>query len=125
MIGSDDLKLLLVRATPGPWAVRPDDDIPGHREPDRLIIRDRDYDVGSSANARLIALSPTLAEEYLKLREAADAMADTLKRLEYWFDTDEELLLSMTGPERFDHERQHNMIRNALATYRKATEGET
>ena len=49
--------------------------------------------------------------------EAADrieALETTLKRLEYWFDTDAEILDAMTPDEQADHMRQLQMIREAL-----------
>ena len=52
--------MMVAQHTPGPWLVLPDDDIPGHREADRVKIGSRDYDVGSSANARLVAAAPDL-----------------------------------------------------------------
>lgn len=49
--------------------------------------------------------------------EAADrieALEATLKRLEYWFDTDQEVLDAMAPDERADHMRQLKQIRKAL-----------
>ena len=51
--------------------------------------------------------------------EAADrieALEVTLKRLEYWFDADQEVLDAMTPDERADHMRQLQMIRDTLTS---------
>ena len=39
----------------------------------------------------------------------------TLKKLEYWFDTDAEILDAVTPDERADHMRQLNLIRDTLS----------
>lgn len=41
-------------------------------------------------------------------------LEDVLHKLAYWFDTDVEVLESMTPDERADHVRQHKMILDAL-----------
>lgn len=38
----------------------------------------------------------------------------TLKKLEYWFDTDQEILDVMSNNEKADHMRKLKMIRDAL-----------
>ena len=51
--------------------------------------------------------------------EAADrieTLTAALARLEYWFDTDEEVLDAMTPDERADHMRQLQMIRDTLTS---------
>ena len=51
--------------------------------------------------------------------EAADRIEEleaTLRRLEYWFDADAEILDAMTPDERADHMRQLQMIRDALTS---------
>lgn len=51
--------------------------------------------------------------------EAADrieTLTATLKRLEYWFDTDQEVLDAMTPDERAGHMRQLTLIREALTS---------
>jgi len=51
--------------------------------------------------------------------EAADRIEKleaVLKRLEYWFDTDQEVLDAMTPDERADHMRQLQMIRDTLTS---------
>ena len=55
----------------------------------------------AQANARLIASAPDMLE--------------TLQQLEYWFNTDAEILDAMTEAERADHIRQHEKIRKAIA----------
>lgn len=55
----------------------------------------------AEANALLIASAPDLLE--------------TLQQLEYWFNTDAEILDAMTDAERADHIRQHEKIRKAIA----------
>ena len=45
-----------------------------------------------------------------------DALKATLKRLEYWFDTDQEVLDAMTPDERADHMRQLTLIRDTLTS---------
>lgn len=50
--------------------------------------------------------------------EAADrieALETVLNKLEYWFDTDQEILNAMTPDERTDHMRQLNLIRDTLS----------
>lgn len=49
------------------------------------------------------------------LTAAAPTMFDALVKLERWFDTDPEILAAMSADERADHERQHAMIRAAIA----------
>jgi len=44
-----------------------------------------------------------------------DAAVEALKRLDYWFDTDEDILAAMTPDVRADHERQHTIVRAAIA----------
>ena len=45
-----------------------------------------------------------------------DALKAVLKKLEYWFDTDQEVLDAMTPDERADHMRQLQMIRDTLTS---------
>ena len=106
--------------TPGPWmprrAVKPDN-TGGYDwaiiAPDKAIVAECfevvdwaengvDFDTRPvEANARLIASAPDLLE--------------TLQQLEYWFNTDAEILDAMTDAERADHIRQHEKIRKAIA----------
>ena len=41
----------------------------------------------------------------------------TLQRLDYWFDTDQEILEAMTPDERADHERMHAMVKETLSQF--------
>lgn len=50
--------------------------------------------------------------------EGKAELVTCLKRLEYWFDTDQEILDAMDHDTRADHERQLAMIRAALARVR-------
>jgi len=45
------------------------------------------------------------------------SVAQTLQRLDYWFDTDEEILDAMSPDERADHERMHAMVKDALSLF--------
>jgi hypothetical protein len=88
-IDVEDLRRVLDGATPGPWEVEtgviPIGDT-GDYDPYVSVIspeRTRIYDVYSEedqdeANARLIAMAPDLAREYLALREAAGKLAERL-----------------------------------------------
>ena len=53
--------------------------------------------------------------------QAARGMAGQLKRLEYWFDTDPEILAAMTTDERADNAKRLANIREALSAFRAAT----
>jgi len=62
-------------------------------------------------------LHEDLSEAAAALRELEaerDRLRKALKRLEYWFDTDPEVLDAMDADTRADHERQLAMIRAAL-----------
>ena len=50
------------------------------------------------------------------LRARIEQLEATLKRLEYWFDTDAEILDAMTPDERADHMRQLTLIRETLTS---------
>lgn len=50
----------------------------------------------------------------VRLITAAPDMFDTLKALEYWLDTDPEILDAMSDADRADHERQLKRIRDTL-----------
>ena len=45
-----------------------------------------------------------------------EALEAVLKKLEYWFDADQEVLDAMTPDERADHMRQLQMIRDTLTS---------
>ena len=48
--------------------------------------------------------------------QRAKAAEAALKKLEYWFDTDQEVLDAMTPDERADHMRQLTLIRDTLTS---------
>ena len=55
------------------------------------------------------------AEDAYQAQLAVEAkLAKALEKLEYWFDTDQEVLDAMTPDERADHMRQLQMIRDTL-----------
>jgi hypothetical protein len=49
-----------------------------------------------------------------KLTARIDVLEKALRKIAYWLDTDQEILDRMTGVERNDHIRQHNIILTAL-----------
>ena len=53
-------------------------------------------------------------QQYVDANEARIDLEATLKKLEYWFDADQEVLDAMTTDERADHMRQLKRIREAL-----------
>lgn len=53
-----------------------------------------------------------------KMAEAAET---ALKQLDYWFDTDDDILAAMTPDVRADHERQHAKVRQALAALQESS----
>ena len=70
---------------------------------DEILQEEHDVEIAASA----AAIRALLAER--------DALKAALKRLEYWFDTDQEVLDAMTPDERADHMRQLQMIRDTLS----------
>ena len=71
---------------------------------DEILQEEHDVEIAASA----AAIRALLAER--------DALKATLKKLEYWFDTDQEVLDAMTPDERADHMRQLQMIRDTLTS---------
>jgi dynactin complex subunit len=69
---------------------------------DEILQEEHDVEIAASAST----IRALLAER--------DALKATLKKLEYWFDTDQEVLDAMTPDERADHMRQLQMIRDTL-----------
>lgn len=53
---------------------------------------------------------------YIEAADRIETLTATLKRLEYWFDTDAEILDAMTPDERADNMRQLTLIREALTS---------
>lgn len=122
-----DLEVMTdAKHTPGPWRVIIDDDgnplsgrpsVCASDELDCMIVhwdgfvqqywRSARGDKEIHANARLIAAAPD--------------MLAALERLEYWFDTDAEILDAMTPAVLADHTYQHNMIRAAIAKAKRET----
>lgn len=100
--------------TPGPWYVGSHPNSGGYvgrvfsERPPRLIAQtvvpsgdDLRGHIVTKANARLIAEAPE--------------MERVLRRLEYWFDTDEDILAAMSEADRADNRRNLDMIRAILA----------
>jgi dynactin complex subunit len=71
---------------------------------DEILQEEHDVEIAASAST----IRALLAER--------DALKATLKKLEYWFDTDQEVLDAMTPDERADHMRQLQMIRDTLTS---------
>lgn len=69
---------------------------------DNLFERLQDLSIGTGSRTPLAAIQRITELEF------------ALKRLECWFDTDQEILDAMTSGERVDHMRQLKIIRNAL-----------
>lgn len=93
--------------TPGPWVVYPETDgseICAVDYVEKLPIRQRISTVTHGNNwifnARLIAAAPE--------------MLATLRKLEYWLDTDPEVIEAMPGDERRDHMAKLGMIREVI-----------
>lgn len=95
----DDLKELLGKVTPGPWAYRPTqyDDWgtvragewflcqakdPRHLEDDHLNSCRKNGCDPWEANARLIAMAPDLAAEVLRLRAEVERLTEALRSIE-------------------------------------------
>ena len=53
---------------------------------------------------------------YIEAADRIETLTAALKRLEYWFDTDAEILDAMTPDERAGHMRQLGLIREALTS---------
>lgn len=93
---------------------------------DRLEVLDEDWlaeaiddslDVdwtGRDAARLILERMPELTESASVIRELVEA----LEALEYWFDTDEEILAAMSPDERADNDRQLAKIRKALSRAR-------
>ena len=115
----DELRELLAKAAPEPWDIGYDNDTGPDDDyffewvtvgPARLVDRSNVDD----ADARLIALAPTLAARALADAEKIARLTEALRKLDYWFDVDQEVLDAMGDAERADHHRQHDMIRSAI-----------
>ena len=71
---------------------------------DEILGEEHDVEIAASAST----IRALIAER--------DALKGGLKKLEYWFDTDQEVLDAMTPDERADHMRQLQMIRDTLTS---------
>ena len=71
---------------------------------DEILGEEHDVEIAASAST----IRALIAER--------DALKGGLKKLEYWFDTDQEVLDAMTPDERADNLRQLQMIRKALTS---------
>lgn len=49
--------------------------------------------------------------------QQGEKLAEALRRLDYWFNADVEILDAMDHDTRADHDRQHGKIRQALAEW--------
>jgi hypothetical protein len=54
-----------------------------------------------------------------KLTTEVQLLVDTLKALEYWFDTDDQILAAMDNDTLADHNRQVAKIKSALAPFKE------
>lgn len=104
--------------TPGPWAIK----AARGGKPEWMFLSIEDTALGyrgdvatcsPAENINGITRKECLANAHLIA--AAPDMLDVLKRLNGWFDTDAEILAAMLPAERTDHERQHGIIRDAIA----------
>lgn len=82
---TEKVRAMLDAATPGPWFFEHDEDIPGAREPDRLLIGNTRYTVDvfydhthhcGWGNYELIAAAPTLLREAIERIEKLENIAD-------------------------------------------------
>lgn len=71
-----------------------------------------------SGNADNDSMVQAFARHRIAAEEGKAELVLCLKRLEYWFDTDQEILDAMDHDTRADHDRQLAMIRAALARVR-------
>lgn len=103
--------------TPGPWSIQPDYHHTDREEhPEHYFIQ-----VGKiGAPDWKGSISGHMGLANANLVAAAPDMLDTLVSLDRWFDTDAEILDRMSEDERADHQRQHRMIRDAIAKARGA-----
>jgi hypothetical protein len=79
----------------------------------RAADRIAELEAESALDAERLRITIERAE---MAEDERNALKATLKKLEYWFDTDQEVLDAMTPDERADHMRQLQMIREALTS---------
>ena len=77
----------------------------------RAADRIAELEAESALDAERLRITIERAE---MAEDERNALKATLKKLEYWFDTDQEVLDAMTPDERADHMRQLQMIRDTL-----------
>jgi len=65
--------------------------------------------------AKLVRYNEVVGDK-INLRAENAELKAVLKKLEYWFDADQEVLDAMTPDERADHMRQLQMIRDTLTS---------
>ena len=75
------------------------------------IHRIEELEAESALDAERLRITIERAE---MAEDERDTLKAALKKLEYWFDADQEVLDAMTPDERADHMRQLQMIREAL-----------
>ena len=80
---------------------------------DAKALRDRieELEAESALDAERLRITIERAE---MAEDERNALKATLKKLEYWFDADQEVLDAMTPDERADHMRQLTLIRDTL-----------
>lgn len=73
-----------------------------------------EYDLTADFEPTEIPHFSTWEAEARALRTENTRLRETLKKLEYWFDTDAEILDAMDHDTRADHDRQHARIKAAI-----------
>ena len=58
--------------------------------------------------------SREMSKHFVEMADRIEELEATLRKLEYWFDTDQEILDVMGNNEKADHMRKLKMIRDAL-----------
>jgi hypothetical protein len=77
----------------------------------RAADRIAELEAESALDAERLRITIERAE---MAEDERNALKATLKKLEYWFDADQEVLDVMTRDERADHDRQHERVKAAL-----------
>ena len=103
--------------TPGPWAVDADF-VSEVNAPNGLTVATSWHAYAANQTITVRGVNPVpLAESAANARliAAAPEMADVLRALEKWFDTDEKILAALPEAERADNARQLAKILTVLA----------